>query len=209
MTSTPIHMDTSQPVVQTFECPVCFDTPYDPQSMNPCGHTICVSCKEQLKDKECPVCRKRVICFMPNFALRSMLEPTDRYKELHKSHRAKPPEDVIAETPEDVVANAKSKYPDFRHTSSSSDGVVREQAFLIKCLEHHIDVRPQDKDQSAQFEELKNVLPLDYTLVYYNTERALVRVGYSVSGWYYHVLEMAGWMLIVSCNKKHFAPDSF
>jgi hypothetical protein len=45
---------------EEMECPVCFlDTRGTKRSSAlPCGHVTCKACVDELRDQECPICRK-------------------------------------------------------------------------------------------------------------------------------------------------------
>ena len=68
-------------IEQHVACPICTGTLYKPVVHTACGNSFCEACSLQLQQNavnlstaECSVCRRREGCFVPNVALRNVLE---------------------------------------------------------------------------------------------------------------------------------------
>lgn len=72
----------------TFNCPICKDIAIDPKVSSKCGHSFCSFCVEKFihDHKTCPICYS-IGTFVPNYALREMLETKQSYKKRQKQIR--------------------------------------------------------------------------------------------------------------------------
>lgn len=68
-------------IEQHVACPICTGTLYKPVVHTACGNSFCEACSLQLQQNavnlstaECSVCRRREGSFVPNVALRNVLE---------------------------------------------------------------------------------------------------------------------------------------
>lgn len=62
-------------------CPICKEIFYEPRMFH-CGHSVCLNCQLNIKDRTCPMCRK-ISDVHPNINLRNICVDYDyqRYQE--------------------------------------------------------------------------------------------------------------------------------
>lgn len=58
-------------ISEEIQCSVCLDIQVHPRTLNPCGHSFCSHCLEQLD--HCPQCRKQIVSHVPALQLDGLI----------------------------------------------------------------------------------------------------------------------------------------
>ena len=69
----PLATHTASQLAEEIQCPICLEILVHPRTCDPCGHSFCAPCLQDLDNDNCPHCRQSIHSHIPALALDNLV----------------------------------------------------------------------------------------------------------------------------------------